>query len=67
MPPEFTYVAAIFNFVRARIQELRRPDHRQAGLTTLEVAIIAGGLTLLAVGVVAAISAAIERHKGNIK
>ncbi|MGP4030108.1 hypothetical protein [Actinomadura sp. 3N407] len=67
MPPEFTYAAAMFNVLRDRIRTLKQADRRDAGLTTLEVAIIAGGLALLAAGVIAAIGTAINNRKGNIK
>ncbi|TDC79747.1 hypothetical protein [Actinomadura sp. 7K507] len=67
MPPELMYLAAMVHALRARARNLRRADRRDAGLTTLEVAIIAGGLALLAAGVITAIGTAIENRKGNIR
>jgi len=49
----------------ARIRD--RDCHREEGLTTLEVAIIAGGLALLAIGVVAVITTAVKSHEADIK
>lgn len=62
MPPELLYLIAA---IHARWDQLRR--RRDDGLTTLEVAIIAGGLALLAAGVVTAITTAVNNHKAQIK
>ncbi|TDE32122.1 hypothetical protein [Actinomadura sp. 6K520] len=67
MPPELMYVAAMVHALRTRARNLTRADRRDVGLTTLEVAIIAGGLALLAAGVITAIGTAIENRKGNIR
>lgn len=67
MPPELTYVLMLYHVLRARLDTLREAERRDAGLTTLEVAIIAGGLALLAAGVITAITTAVNRHKQKIK
>ena len=62
MTPELVYLIAA---IQARWHRL---SHRgDGGLTTLEVAIIAGGLALLAAGVVTAITIAVNNHKAQIK
>lgn len=60
---QMTYLIARMSLLRDRW----RADVRDGGLTTLEVAIIAGGLAVLAAGVVAAIVAAANKHKAQIK
>lgn len=65
MPAEFTFLIAAIRVLHDRLRARANSD--DAGLTTLEVAIIAGGLALLATGVVAAITTAVNNHKANIK
>lgn len=64
MPPELPFLIAAISVLYDRI---RARGNNDEGLTTLEVAIIAGGLALLATGVVAAITTAVNNHKANIK
>jgi hypothetical protein len=68
MPPEVTYVLALAGVCRDRLhQRIQAHSGRDAGLTTLEVVIIAGGLALLAAGVVTAITTAVNNRKISIK
>lgn len=68
MPPEVTYVLTLVAVLRARLRkEIEARGGRDVGLTTLEVAIIAGGLALLAAGVITAITTAVNNRKSSIK
>jgi hypothetical protein len=64
VPPEITYLLTRFAVLREQWRHRARDDR---GLTTLEVAIIAGGLAVLATAVVAAIVVAANDHKAKIK
>jgi hypothetical protein len=68
MPPEVTYVLALIGVLRDRVRTRAQAQGGQdAGLTTLEVAIIAGGLALLAAGVITAITTAVNNRKTSIR
>ncbi|WP_395110238.1 hypothetical protein [Actinomadura sp. SCN-SB] len=67
MPPEVSYVLALIGVLRDRVRQRVEAQGRDAGLTTLEVAIIAGGLALLAAGVITAITTAVNNRKGSIR
>jgi hypothetical protein len=53
--------------ISTRWHRLRDRHPHDTGVTTLEVAIIAAALALLATGLVAIIKAAVTAHEANIK
>ncbi|GAA4898773.1 hypothetical protein [Streptomonospora salina] len=64
-------ISAVRNYVKARVdvvrQRLRENRGDDAGMSTLEIAVIALGLLLAATAVVAAITAAVESRLEGIQ
>ncbi|MFF5265199.1 hypothetical protein ACFY4C_40480 [Actinomadura viridis] len=67
MPPEVTYVLTYINVLRDRVRQRAEENGKDRGLTTLEVAILAGGLTILAGTIIGAITMAVNNRKTSIK